>query len=74
MEMRNATSPDAAAHEMRSLIAMTQGHALHRAVDGLMCRLMRENGYGEAVDIFEAAIAGYHSDARPYPLTDVCSS
>ena len=72
--MRSATSPDAAANEMRSLIAMTQGHALHRAVDGLMCRLMREHGYGEAVDVFESAVAGYHDAARPYPMTDVCSS
>jgi hypothetical protein len=48
------------ADEMRHLVATLSGHELHRAVDELMCRLMREAGHGEAVDVFLHAVEGYH--------------
>ena len=48
------------ADEMRELVATLSGHELHRAVDALMCRLMREAGHGEAVDVFLKTVEGYH--------------
>jgi len=51
-----------AADAMRELVATKSGHELHRAVDELMCDLMRAAGFNEAVEIFLEAVAGYHDD------------
>jgi hypothetical protein len=54
-------SPAAAATAMRALVRDLDGHLLHQAADELMCRLMREAGYGEAVDEFLEAVGDYHA-------------
>ena len=46
--------------EMQRLCDTLTGHELHRAVDALMCDLMRQQGYGEVVDIFLRTVEGYH--------------
>jgi len=56
--MKRITEDSAA--EMQQLCETLTGPELHRAVDALMCRLMREAGHGEAVDIFLETIEGYH--------------
>lgn len=53
-------SPSDAATEMQRLCATLSGHELHRAVDALMCNLMRQQGYGGAVDVFLQTVEGYH--------------
>ena len=53
-------TPEHASSEMRRLCDTLTGHELHRAVDALMCDLMRQQGYGEAVDVFLQAVQGYH--------------
>ena len=52
--------PNQAAEAMRELCCTLTGHELHRAVDSLMCNLMRQQGYGEAVDVFLKTVEGYH--------------
>lgn len=54
----------AALAEMRKLTDTLAGDALHRAADELMCRLMREAGYGEAVDLFLRSVGGAHESER----------
>ena len=51
--------------EMQRLCDTLTGHELHRAVDALMCDLMRQQGYGEAVDIFLRTVEGYHVEKTP---------
>lgn len=53
-------TPEQASSEMRRLCATLTGHELHRAVDALMCDLMRQQGYGSAVEIFLQTVEGYH--------------
>jgi hypothetical protein len=54
-------TPDQAADAMRDLVRDLDGCALHQAADELMCLLMREAGYGEAVDAFLEAVGDYHA-------------
>ena len=56
----NNPTPEFAAAEIRRLCETLSGHELHRAVDALMCDLMRQHGYGEAVDVFLRIVEGYH--------------
>ncbi len=53
-------SSSEAADAMRELCRTLTGQELHRAVDKLMCVLMRQQGYGDAVDVFLETIEGYH--------------
>jgi len=57
------TTPDMASLEMQRLVAGLKGDPLHRAVDALMCRIMREHGFGNAVDTFLRVVDGYHGEA-----------
>ena len=54
--MTPAQSADAMAELCRTLT----GHELHRAVDALMCQLMRDAGHDEAVTLFLQIVEGYH--------------
>ena len=45
---------------MKELVETLKGPELHRAVDALMCKAMRAEGYGEGVDLFLQAVEGYH--------------
>lgn len=49
-----------AADDMRALCLAYEGHQLHQEADKLMCDLMRQAGYGDAVDVFLGAIGDYH--------------
>jgi hypothetical protein len=53
-------SPADAAWQMAELCRTLSGQELHRAVDALMCDLMRQQGYGSAVEIFLQTVEGYH--------------
>lgn len=53
-------SPTEAELQMAELCRTLTGHELHRAVDALMCDLMRQQGFGSVVDIFLKAVEGYH--------------
>ena len=52
-------SPDDFAREMRYKSRKTDTEAAHGDMDDLMCNLLRELGYGEAVDVFENAVKWY---------------
>ena len=54
-------TPDEAADAMRALVRDLNGQALHQAADELMCLLMRDAGYGEAVDAFLEVVGDYHA-------------
>lgn len=49
-----------------------RGHEAHRALDLLTNDVLRELGYGEGIDIFEAAVAHWHAEAHPYPYVGPC--
>lgn len=53
-------TPAAAAAEMRRLCETLEGDALHKAFDAFTNRILRGNGYGEAVDIFLKVVEGRH--------------
>ena len=56
-----------------SLIVGTErGHQAHRSLDLLTNRVLRELGYGTGVDIFEGAVAKWHSQDDPYPYSGPC--
>lgn len=65
MEDTDQMTPALFTQEIRRLVETLKGPALHRAVDTLMCRAMREEGYGEGVEIFMQAVEGYHDDSAP---------
>jgi hypothetical protein len=44
-----------------------KGHRAHRAADAAISQAMRSCGYGEGVDLFEAAVHGWHRDGAKYP-------
>lgn len=60
LSRRPLMSPADAAWQMAELCRTLTGHELHRAVDALMCDLMRQQGYGSAVEIFLQTVEGYH--------------
>jgi hypothetical protein len=65
-------SPKAFAHACHVIVTEQQGHAAHRALDLLTNDLLRALGYGDGIDIFEAAVAHWHDAAAPYPGAATC--
>lgn len=55
---------DRAAHIVQSLT----GNPAHRAMDALVMNQLRSLGYGEGVDLFEAAVSDKH--IGPGPVED----
>lgn len=56
----------------REIVTMTSGHEAHRALDILTNDVLRGLGYGEGIDIFEAAVSHWHEAAHPYPHIGPC--
>ena len=52
-------TPEEFASKMKECFAEGDGEASHSDADDLLCNLLRELGYGEAIDIFEAAEKWY---------------
>jgi len=55
------------ADHCRAIVRDMSGHAAHRALDLLTNDVLRSLGFGEGIDIFEAAVRDWHRDEQPYP-------
>jgi hypothetical protein len=65
---RFVLTPKAFADECRKIVSTLDDHDAHRALDILTNRLLNSLGYGEGVEIFEAAVRKWHSSNAPYPF------
>lgn len=65
-------SPAAFADRCREITATQRGHEAHRSLDLLTNDVLREQGFGEGVAIFEEAVAQWHGSADPYPYSGPC--
>jgi hypothetical protein len=65
-------TPEDFAARARAITAASCGHEAHRALDYLTNDVLRALGYGEGIDIFEAAVAHWHDAADPYPYRGPC--
>lgn len=70
--MMTGITPEDFAARAREIVAASCGHEAHRALDILTNDVLRALGYGEGVDIFEAAVAHWHDAADPYPYRGPC--
>lgn len=65
-------SPAAFAERCREIVEAQRGHEAHRSLDLLTNDVLREQGFGEGIAIFEAAVARWHSEGDPYPYQGPC--
>lgn len=63
-------TPAGFARRCREIVATLPGHAAHRALDLLTNDILRDLGFGDGIEIFEAAVMSWHRDGLPYPLKD----
>ncbi len=52
-------TPDEFTAAMRAILKLIDHEEEHKAADGLLCQALRELGYGEGVDLFEASTRWY---------------
>jgi len=60
------------ADRARHIVETMKGHAAHRAIDLLTNDVLRGLGYGEGIDIFEAAVGHWHEPDQVYPHSGPC--
>lgn len=60
------------ADRAREIVATMDGHAAHRAIDLLTNDVLRALGYGEGIEIFEAAVGHWHEADADYPHVGPC--
>jgi len=60
------------ADRAREIVATMHGHAAHRAIDLLTNDVLSGLGYGEGIEIFEAAVAHWHDADMVYPHVGPC--
>lgn len=65
-------SPDRFAARCLEIVCTLRGHAAHRALDLLTNDVLRTLGYGEGIDIFEAAVGHWHDQVHSYPPPGPC--
>ena len=70
--MQTVWSPEDFQRACARIVAEQRGHAAHRSLDVLTNSVLRSLGYGDGIAIFEAAVADWHGDARPYPHVGPC--
>ena len=56
----------------RAIVETMHGHAAHRAIDLLTNDVLRGLGYGEGIEIFEQAVAHWHTADHAYPHEGRC--
>lgn len=65
-------TPQQFADRAREIVETMRGHAAHRAIDLLTNDVLRDLGYGEGIEIFEAAVAHWHEGTMDYPHAGPC--
>lgn len=60
------------AERARVIVETMSGHAAHRAIDLLTNDVLRGLGYGEGIEIFEAAVGHWHEADAAYPHGALC--
>lgn len=65
-------SPDDFKRECERILAHERGHARHRAFDRACEEALRSAGYGDGVEVFEAAVKNWHRERDPYPYGQAC--
>jgi len=65
-------TPQQFADRARAIVATMRGHAAHRAIDLLTNDVLRGLGYGEGIEIFEAAVGHWHDADAAYPHGGAC--
>lgn len=65
-------SPVEFADRCRDIVAKQSGHEAHRSLDLLTNDILREQGFGEGIAIFEAAVANWHGSSDAYPYQGPC--
>lgn len=65
-------SPADFAMACRSIVAGQRGHEAHRSLDLLTNDVLRQLGFGEGIDVFEAAVRSWHETSDPYPYSGPC--
>lgn len=64
---RSVHTPHGFARRCREIVARMPGHAAHRQLDLLTNEIMAGLGFGDGIDIFEAAVSKWHREGLPYP-------
>jgi len=65
-------TPAQFANRCQEIVATQKGHEAHRLLDLLTNDVLREQGFGEGIDIFEAAVAHWHDQGDTYPYQGPC--
>jgi hypothetical protein len=65
-------TPTSFAEKCREIIETQRGHEAHRSLDLLTNDVLREQGFGEGIAIFEAAVAKWHGANDAYPYSGPC--
>ncbi len=63
-------SPEGFARRCGEIIQEMPGHAAHQALDLLTNDVLRELGFGAGIDVFETAVANWHRNGLPYPISN----
>jgi hypothetical protein len=56
----------------RAISETMTGHAAHRAIDLLTNEVLRQEGYGEGIRVFETKVARWHAEGHAYPYAGPC--
>lgn len=65
-------SPETFASRCHEIVRDMRGHEAHRALDLLTNEALRSLGFGDGIDVFEAAVAHWHRGADLYPYAGPC--
>lgn len=65
-------APAMFAERCREIARTLRGHEAHRALDLLTNEVLTVLGYGEGIQIFEAAVATWHRAGDTYPRPGPC--
>jgi hypothetical protein len=55
-----------------AIVTEMRGHEAHHALDILTNEVLREQGFGDGIATFEAAVAHWHQETHPYPHKGPC--
>lgn len=70
--MSRVWTPETFAARCREIVRDERGHTAHRSLDLLTNDVLRDQGFGEGIDIFEAAVRQWHAAGDPYPYPLQC--
>lgn len=65
-------TPEQFAAACGAIVETKRGHEAHRALDLLTNDVLRQQGFGEGIDIFEAAVSKWHQPSQRYPHIGPC--